>query len=85
MTPLEIKFAIIKESGSLVEAARKLSDEDYAFGADQLSRVIHKKRTTGSATAIIQKRVARLIGKPVGKVFGETSRTLARAKRAGKN
>lgn len=84
LTPLQIKFRLLEKAGSLINAAKQMSDADYSFSADQLSKVIRGTRCSGHATKIIQVRVARFLGEQEQKIWG-TARKLAQAARVAKN
>lgn len=70
LTPLKIKYLLLEKTGSLINAAQQMSNDEYSFSADQLSKVVRGARRTGSATGIIQARVAKFLCMPEQKLWG---------------
>ncbi len=63
----EIKCQVLLRAVTLEKAAEEMSNDEYVFNGNQLSKVIH-----GHSTArIIRVRLAKYLGRSVAELFGE--------------
>lgn len=66
LSPIEIKTAtMLTANGTLEKAAEEMSDDEYAFNGNQLSKVINGH----SASRIIRVRLSKYLNKPLEELF----------------
>lgn len=72
LTPIEIKTSVmLRAQGTLDKAAAEMSNDEYAFNGNQLSKVINGHSTS----RIIRIRLAKYLGRTVTELFGEPEPT----------
>jgi hypothetical protein len=65
LTPVQIKTSVMLIAGTLEQAAQEMSDDEYEFNGNQLSKVINGH----SASRIIRIRLAKFLGKSIEELF----------------